>query len=62
MSVYGGIFEARMYLLLLLALPLAIVGQGDEFLFGQFPANFMWGAATAAYQVEGGWNADGNIY
>jgi beta-glucosidase len=24
-----------------------------------FPANFLWGAATAAYQVEGGWQADG---
>lgn len=24
-----------------------------------FPADFVWGAATAAYQVEGAWNADG---
>ncbi|MDE1148503.1 MAG: GH1 family beta-glucosidase [Azospirillaceae bacterium] len=24
-----------------------------------FPKDFLWGAATAAYQVEGGWNADG---
>jgi 6-phospho-beta-glucosidase len=24
-----------------------------------FPAEFLWGAASAAYQVEGGWNADG---
>jgi beta-glucosidase len=24
-----------------------------------FPATFLWGAATAAYQVEGGWQADG---
>jgi beta-glucosidase len=24
-----------------------------------FPSDFLWGAATAAYQVEGGWNADG---
>lgn len=24
-----------------------------------FPKNFKWGAATAAYQVEGAWNADG---
>jgi len=24
-----------------------------------FPKNFVWGAATAAYQIEGAWNADG---
>lgn len=25
----------------------------------QFPPTFLWGAATAAYQIEGAWNADG---
>ena len=24
-----------------------------------FPPKFLWGAATASYQVEGGWDADG---
>ena len=24
-----------------------------------FPDNFLWGAASAAYQVEGAWNEDG---
>jgi beta-glucosidase len=25
----------------------------------KFPDNFVWGTATAAYQIEGAWNADG---
>jgi len=25
----------------------------------RFPANFLWGAATASYQIEGAWDADG---
>ena len=25
-----------------------------------FPENFIWGAASAANQIEGAWNEDGN--
>ncbi len=24
-----------------------------------FPDEFLWGASTSAFQVEGGWNCDG---
>ena len=27
--------------------------------YGTFPPNFMWAAASSAYQIEGGWNAEG---
>ncbi|KAG5671235.1 hypothetical protein PVAND_001444 [Polypedilum vanderplanki] len=26
-----------------------------------FPSNFVWGAASASYQIEGAWNVDGRI-
>ena len=31
----------------------------DEIARAQFPDGFLWGMATAAYQVEGAWNEDG---
>lgn len=43
----------------------AVLGQSnsssyeDEFYFATFPDNFVWAAATSAYQVEGAWRADG---
>ena len=26
-----------------------------------FPKNFLWGAASAAYQIEGAYNEDGKV-
>ena len=31
----------------------------DEIAHAQFPDSFLWGMATAAFQVEGAWNEDG---
>ncbi|XP_043929599.1 lactase-phlorizin hydrolase [Protopterus annectens] len=31
----------------------------NEFIYGEFQKDFIWSAATAAYQIEGAWRADG---
>jgi beta-glucosidase len=34
-------------------------GAASEIDRARFPGGFLWGMASAAYQVEGAWNADG---
>lgn len=38
----------------------AIIKSQDDFLYGTFPEDFLWGFATADYQIEGAWNEDGS--
>ena len=45
-------------ILLLPCLTLSYVYE-EPLLYGTFPAGFKWGVATSAYQIEGGWDADG---
>jgi len=33
--------------------------MADEKVYGKFADGFMWGTATASYQIEGAWNEDG---
>jgi beta-glucosidase len=41
------------------ALPGSHARQSDSSAEVSFPQGFFWGAATAAYQIEGAWNQDG---
>merc|ERR1712172_389099 len=50
----------RMVLNLLLLSSLALAYSPEEsLLFESFPDDFIWGSATAAYQIEGAWNEGG---
>ena len=38
----------------------AHLADGDMY-YGTFPAGFTWASATSSHQIEGAWDADGNI-
>ena len=46
-------------LVVLLGAVLATGQASDDFLYDTFPNDFLWSTATSSYQIEGGWNADG---
>nr|WPM03639.1 glycoside hydrolase family 1 [Phyllotreta armoraciae] len=48
-----------MYLTFLCSLVIANTISGEKINTKRFPSDFMFGTATAAYQVEGAWNQDG---
>ncbi|CAN9497957.1 unnamed protein product [Ophioblennius macclurei] len=35
------------------------IPEEDKFLYGHFPEGFRWSTSSSAYQIEGGWRADG---
>lgn len=52
-------FKKTSKLILLVSSLVATTVSCAESLYAPFPRDFAWGAATAAYQIEGAWNVDG---
>jgi len=44
---------------LLFSTGLSVIVPEEELLYDTFQEEFMWGVATSAYQIEGGWDQDG---
>ena len=52
-------FSGVILLIMAVAATNAQHAKDDPFLYDSFPADFFWGTATAAYQIEGAWNVSG---
>lgn len=66
LPVHAKIFTCAVLLELLVIPPLVATKMTsspskteEDFIRGEFQDDFIWGAATAAYQIEGAWNEDG---
>lgn len=57
----GAILSGRRFAAEASALPQQVPGgiPSSEISTARFPSGFLWGMATACYQVEGAWNLDG---
>lgn len=53
------IMTAAVLALLFISTVACLPQRDSEFLYKKFPQGFLWGTATAAYQIEGAWNEDG---
>ena len=49
------------FLVFVIAAVVSVLGdpKTDPFLYDKFLGDFVWGTATASYQIEGAWNVSG---
>uniref|UniRef100_H2Y2D6 beta-glucosidase n=1 Tax=Ciona intestinalis TaxID=7719 RepID=H2Y2D6_CIOIN len=58
-SYYKSLAESGTYFRYCKEFSSTIARERDVFHYGTFPTDFKWSVSTSAYQIEGGWNADG---
>lgn len=57
--VYMFVYPGRRLFGILIVTMVSGIYVDEPLLYDTFPTKFIWAAATASYQIEGGWNADG---